>query len=225
MTRKRAFTMVEMMLVVALTAVIMGTVTAVYAYTVERLGYGLADASTQVEAEYGLDIIDSTINKAQSCSQVSVSGNPCLKCTMPANCSDTTGDGILDTCTPNAINRRSQERWGNGYRIWFYLADASGLPSNPGSIPWMAKRLDDLTPTASDQVKAFTYFPGNTNLRLDLLQSAATAPAGTSNTYSVSLNVGAYGGLSQQAAPATANTTSSYQFNLGRVPYMRGWRF
>lgn len=212
------------MLVVALTALIVGTVTAVYAYTIDRMGYGVADALTQREAEYGLDVMDQTIGRAQVCTQVSATGNPCLKCTMPANCSDTNGDGILDTCSPNAINRRSQERWGNGYRVWFYLADSSGLPSNPGAIPWMAKRLDDLTPTQSDLVMAYTYFPGNSKQRLDLLQAAASAPAGTTNAYSTSISVGAYGGLSQQLAPTSASTSSSYQFSLSRIPYMHGWR-
>ncbi|HLK15781.1 MAG TPA: hypothetical protein VKT78_13340, partial [Fimbriimonadaceae bacterium] len=166
MTRRRAYTMVEMMLAVSMTAVIVGTVTLLYAYTIERMGCGVADATTQREAAYGLDVIDATINKAQSCASVSVSGNVALKCTMPANCSDLNGDGILDSCTPDAINRRSQERWGNGYRVWFYLSDTTANSATPGSVLWMAKRTDDGVPTQADTVKSFTYFPGNSKIRL-----------------------------------------------------------
>ena len=126
MTRRRAFTLVEMMLAVALTALILGTVTSVYAFTIKRLGYGLADASSQNEAEYAMDVIDGTIGKAQSCTVVSMSGAQGLKCVMPATCTDLTGDGILDTCSPNYINRRSLEEWGNGYRIWFYFGGSNG---------------------------------------------------------------------------------------------------
>ena len=214
-----------MVLVVALTALIVGTVTAVYAYTIDRMGYGVADANTQREAEYGLDVMAQTISMAQTCAQVSINENTCLKCTLPANCSDTNGDGILDTCSPNSINRRSQERWGNGYRVWFYLADSTGLPSNTGTTFWMAKRMDDLTPTFPDLVMACTYFPGNSKRRLGLVQAATAASVGTTNAYSISINVGAYGEQGQRAAPVTASTSSSYQFSLSRIPYMHGWRF
>ena len=204
--------MVEMLLVVSMTALIVGAVTAIYAYTVERLGNGLADARTQRQAEYGLDVVDTTINKAQSCSLVYVSGVPCVKCTMPANCSDANGDGILDTCTPDAINRRSLERWGNGYRVWFYMADATGVPGVPGSLLWMAQRTDDGTPTSVNTVAAYTYFPGNTKVRLDLIQSLTSGTATFSNEYTVALSVGAYtgqGGAAGPRAPRPARATSS----------------
>ena len=224
MTRRRGFTLIEMMIAVSMTALLVGTVTAVYAYTIERMGYSVADYSTQREAEYGLDVIEATIGRAQTCALVSVSGNTCLKCTMPATCTDKNGDGILDSCSPNAINRRSQERWGNGYRVWFYFADSNTVPSGTGPVFFMAKRVDDSTPTASDVVKAYTWYPGNTQLRLDLIQTMTAAAGGTTNQYTATVAVGAYALGHLHAAPANAGTNTSYQFALSRTAYMRGWR-
>ena len=216
--------MVEMMLAVSLTALIVGTVTAVYAYSIQRLGYGLADASTQQQAEYGLDVIDKTVNLAQTCVAVSVSSTQCLKCTMPSNCTDTNGDGILDSCSPSAINRRSLERWGNGYRVWFYLSDSSGTPGHSGSILWMARRTDDSTPTSSNVVTSYTYFPGNSVLRQSLAPSVTASPSVTSNSYYESVGATANGN-NTNGAIITFPAVSNYQFILTRMTYMRGWRY
>lgn len=217
--------MVEMMLAVVMTALVIGGVTGVYAYTMERMSYGVADARTQGEAEYGIDVIDSTISMAQSCTLVSIGGIPCLKCVMPAVCTDNNGDGILDHCTPDAINRRSLERWGTGYRVWFYLSDLTGTAGNQGSSLWMAKRSDDLNPTPSDDVKAFTYFPGNSKLRLTLLQALTASTSTMSNACSAQLSFGAYAGQGNGAAPSSASPATSYQFSLARTTYMHGWRY
>ncbi|MHB8635897.1 MAG: PilW family protein [Fimbriimonadaceae bacterium] len=224
MTRKRAFTMIELMLTVSLTALIVGSLTAVYAFTIERLGYGMIQASSQSEAEYGLDVIDGIVSKAQACSTVTVSGIPCLKCIMPATCADTNGDGILDTCSPNAINRRSQERWGNGHRVWFYLAGNTGVPATQGSFLWMAMRSDDLPPTATDIVRSFTYLPGNTKARLDLIESMTASPGESSNDYYVNVETGSYGPTGSNGNSNGVGLSGVYQLLLTRKPYMHGWR-
>lgn len=216
--------MIEMLLVIAMTSLIVGTVGAVYIYTAERLRYGYADYRTQREAEYGLDVVDSTISRAQTCVLTAANGASCLKCTMPASCSDNNGDGILDACQPASINRRSYERWGNGYRVWFFLSDTTGAVGNAGSTLWMAKRLDDLAPTAGDLVQSFTYYPGNTKLRIGLIQSLTPSTTSNSNQLTAVIKVGAYANQSGGPAPSSASTSTSYQLSISRSPYMHGWR-
>ena len=224
MTRRRGFTLLEMMLAVSIMAILIGGVTAVYAYTMVRLGYSLASYTTQREGEYGLDVIDHIIGESQTCSQISVGGNPCLKCILPASCVDPIGDGTSYVCSPDTINRRSLERWGNGKRIWFYLANSGGVPTTPGSILWMACRTDDSTPTATDIVNAYTYYPGNTKLRVDLIQALTTMAGANANLDQVTVTVGSYTGQ-DAAAPSSASLTNTYQPALSRTPYERGWRF
>ncbi len=224
MIRKRGFTLIELLIAMSMMTVLIGAVTSVYAFTVQRLGYSLANYTTQREAEYGLDAIEHIVGVSQTCSQVTIGTNPCLKCTLPANSTDILGDGTQYACSPNAINRRSQERWGNGKRIWFYFAASPGDPTIAGSTLWMATRGDDLTPGAANVVQAFTYLPGNAKTRLDLIQSFGTSAGPNANEDTITIATGSYTNA-DMAAASSVSTQSSYQPTLSRTPYERGWRF
>ena len=88
----------------------------------------------------------------------------------------------------------------------------------------MAKRSDDGSPQAADVVRSFTFFPGNSTARLDLLETLGVTSGLTSNEIIATIVTGAYGGNAGPLNSSNSGTASSYQMSLSRSAFMRGWR-
>jgi hypothetical protein len=150
---RRGTTIIEMLLVVGLTAMVIGTLTLLYGFTFSRIAHSTAGFAATDQARKALDEIAGTAAEAIECT-VEVSGtNKALKCTMPTSGTDVDGDGYLDVYIPSTVSRRGLGKYTPGKRIWYYLSNSTGAFTTSGTILWRAQRTDDGTPTGSDADK------------------------------------------------------------------------
>jgi prepilin-type N-terminal cleavage/methylation domain-containing protein len=71
---KRAFTMVELLFVVALTSLVLGATVGLYGFTMTRLAQGAARFSTEDQARKILDEIEAVVRDSSSVTLVSSGG-------------------------------------------------------------------------------------------------------------------------------------------------------
>ena len=142
-----------------------GVLTVLYGYAMERLAHATADFFATDDAFLASNAISGTVKEAYSCSAVTVNSVTALKCIMPTAGTDKDGDGWLDSFSLSTVSRRGLEQVVPGKRRWFYLANSTGTLGNAGTILWRAERSDDANPTGTDTDHKFTYLNG-TNLRI-----------------------------------------------------------
>lgn len=163
-----------------LTAMVLGVMATLYGFAMSRLGHATATFVTTSDAVWAADVVEATIRDSHTCSMVSVSGKPTLKCTLPVAETDRDNDGFADRYTPVGVTRRGWEKWGStGKRIWFYQASDSGTPGTSGTYLFRAQRSDDTTPSTSDIDREFTFDHG-TKVRRPLI-SGFSATVNASN--------------------------------------------
>src|SRR2546423_251599 len=121
MHKRRGMTLIEMALALSLTALIIGVLTVLYGFTMERLAHATADFAASDDAFLASNDIGTVIRNANTCTTVTSGSVTGLKCTMPSTGTDKDGDGHLDSWTLTAVSRRGYEKVTLGKRIWFYL--------------------------------------------------------------------------------------------------------
>jgi type II secretory pathway pseudopilin PulG len=187
MRKARAFTIIELTLATALTAIIVGALGTVYVFAARESSESTAAASATRQAQMLMAEISDVVSQAVNVQIYSAGGNTGLKCTMPVNGLDTDGDGYLDTYTPRAIGKRGYEKYGYGKRIWFYRSGATGAFASLGGIVWRAQRNDDNAPTAFDKDTAWTYYPGVASTRWNLIERMTFALDAPNKTVTVNI--------------------------------------
>ena len=213
-----------MMVAMTMTVALVGVTSLMYGFVAVRMGHALSKYTSQREAERAEDLIAQTVSLAQGCSLQSLAGNPALKCTMPANCSDLNADQVPDVCGPISEDRRGLDHYGTGQRIWFYVSDVTATPTvTGGSILYMASRLDDSNPTVADAIQSFTYYPGGTLLKLHLLTGMSLPATGQTRSYTSSISTAS---TTQNDTTATSGTDNSQleAATISRTAYTRDWR-
>lgn len=221
MRKQAGFTLIEMSLVLTLTALILGVLTVLYGYTLERLAHATADFAASDDAFLASNDIGTTVKNAYSCSTVTLSGITGLKCTMPASGADKDNDGYLDSWTLAAVSRRGYEKVSPGKRVWFYLGNSTGAFGTTGTILWKAERTDDLNPTASDAIRAYAYFSG-TRLRYPLMSSLSFTVNASAQTVAYTVVAGSL--IRAERTPGSESTNQSYTHTETRTVYWRNWR-
>jgi hypothetical protein len=182
---RRGTTIIEMLLVVGLTAMVLGTLALLYAFTFGRVAHATASFAATDQARRSLDQIAKTASQAISCSVVTSGSVSALKCMMPASGTDTDGDGYLDEYVPSSVSRRGVAKYTPGKRIWFYLSNSDGAFGSSGTILWRAQRSDDCNPASSDADKNWAYYYGSTQQRFGLITSLTPAVDTTAKTTTV----------------------------------------
>ena len=220
-SKRAGLTLIEMTLVLSLTALVIGVLTALYGFSMERLAHATADFAATDDAFLATDAIASTVKDANSCAAVAVNGVTALKCTMPASGTDKDGDGWLDSYNVSTVSRRGYEQVGLGMRRWFYLSDSTGAIGNAGTVLWRAQRSDDLNPTTSDIDHKFAYISG-TNLRYPMITALSFSVNSSNQTVTVTLSAGS---LTRAArTPGSEASNQSYTVTQTRTAFWRDWR-
>ena len=221
MHKRSAFTLIEMALVLALTALIIGVLTVLYGFTMERLGHATADFAASDDAFLAANDIGTIVKNAYSCTTVTLNGVTGLKCTMPANGSDKDDDGYLDSWTLASVSRRGYEKVTAGKRDWFYLGDSTGAFGTTGTILWKAERSDDLNPTSSDAIQKYAYLT-STRLRYPLISSVTFSVNSSTQTVSYTLVAGSL--TRAERTPGSESSSMSYTHTETRTAFWRNWR-
>lgn len=148
--RKRGATLVEIVLTMTLTAMLLGTITLLYGFTMARLAHATANYATVNDSSTVADKIKRTVQESAGCTSELNDGDEGLKCVMPLLGTDRDNDGKLDKYQLKSVTRRGMERLGRGKRVWYYLSDSTGNFGATGTQLYRAERSDDLNPTAAD---------------------------------------------------------------------------
>jgi type II secretory pathway pseudopilin PulG len=215
-------TLIELVLVMALTSIIIGTLAGLFSFAIARANHAFANANSLYQARRLLDQVQAVVMNAQGCVALSSAGATGLKCVMPATGTDKDGDGYNDSYTPTGISRRGFLKWGVAKRIWFYTSDSSGAFGMPGTVIWRAQRTDDSLPTSSDADSSWSnYYGGKKQYSLiTALQFSTTAAAHTVNV-TIAANQLA---RSESSSSAASDSNSSYSLTLTRTICWRNWR-
>ena len=220
--RRRGFTLIEISLVMALTATILGAVAALYSFTTARAGVAVASAASQAQAIVAVDEIAKIVDISNICSITTIGTNSVLTCILPANVVDFDGDGYPEYAKPSSANRRGFEKWGQGLHIYFYMSDTSGNPAITGTILWRAKRSDWATPTSTDADSKWALYAG-TSARYPLITSATFSVSGVNHSVTVTIQASALRRADRSAAAGDSASLQS-SISLSRTVYWRNWR-
>jgi hypothetical protein len=220
--RRRGTTLVEMSLALALTALVVGVLAALYGFTMVRLAHATASFGATDDAFLAANDISLTVRDAYTCATVTFNGRTGLKCTMPAAGTDRDNDGKLDLYTISSVSRRGQEKVALGKRVWYYLSDSTGAFGNAGTTLWKAERSDDLNPTASDAISRYDYVT-STRLRYPFISSLSFTVDSANGTVALSLATGEL--IRAERVPgATDATNMKYTHTENRTVCWRYWR-
>jgi Tfp pilus assembly protein FimT len=187
MRRRSAFTLIEMVLCVALTAIVIGVMATLYGFAAVRLSDAYTKTSLYDQMNSVADRIESTIKNARTCS-LDVSGN--LKCNMPVNGIDSDGDGYFDTYYPDSTDANGMGHYSAGNTVWFYDAGSNAAYGTGSNYVWRAEVPGLTAPTSLNLDHSFGYYY-NGNIRYPLVTSTTfvVSPATQTVTFTVTGSV------------------------------------
>ncbi|MEI7576651.1 MAG: hypothetical protein WCK51_07145 [Armatimonadota bacterium] len=158
MSTRRGSTLIEMTLALVLTALIVGTASTLYSFVAIRTADAVSRFSTLQSSTTLVSAMRVACMGAVRVETKSISGKTALVCTLPKEGIDRDADGFQDYTQPDATDKMLRETYSRNQRVWFYSADALGLPGSTGSFWFMAIRTDDTTPTVSDINRDWSFW-------------------------------------------------------------------
>jgi len=227
MVKRRAFSLVELLFVVALTGIVMGVTVSLYGYTMTRLAQGTARFTTENQARSLVDEIEIVVRDSVNVTIVSSGGNTGLRCTLAGTSKRTVASSASGTesrnsktADPVSTTKRGWDRHTLGKRVWFYRAGATGNFGTPGTYIWRAERNDDSVPTTADISPNWASFYGNTSQRFPLVVSLSFA---VDSTNSVAAITASSRQLWRDERTGTGSEKESQLFTESRTVGWRHW--
>lgn len=227
MTGKRAFTLVELMFVTAITAVIVGTLGGLFVFVSTKAAQSLSKNGVLLQTQSLSEEFDNLFSQSRTCQLVSIgSGVSAIRCLLPATGTDADGDGIFEKFKGNWVGPTGREGYGEGLRVWYYMSDASGLPTNAvtkGGRLWRAWTTSNSIPTAVDLDRNFTFYYGNTsNPRWNFVDAVEFA-VNANGTVTYTIRTVKLFRAERTAATNDASNERT-QLTLTRTVYCKNWR-
>lgn len=221
---RRAFTMVELMVVMAVFAVMIGAITAIYGHMAGQTSRALAHNYVLAQVRDLNSYLEHTIEMAHSCSNSSrgllgLSGNA-LTCVEPSSIATSDAYGVGWTYTPTGTSGTNLT-WGSGNTRWFFFSDSTGSYNSQGNILWMADKNGGGSPGNGADVTSWTYYGGNTANynRWNFIDGLSwTINANNSVTYTITASDLYPDGTTLGSSSDTAH---SFSVSLTRTVYWR----
>ena len=157
---KVGFTLVELLIVIGVSAIVLGGLGTLYAYTASQLGDATAELAATDQATRALGEIEWSVQNAVLCETKTLNGVTALRCKMPAVEIDLNGDGIADSYAPNSLDKKGLEKYGLGKRVWYYPSDSTGTFGAVGTTLWRAVVAGDGNPASADRDLLWTFLYG-----------------------------------------------------------------
>ena len=155
--RRRGSTIAEILFTLGLTVGVMTLGTLLYSHVAAQTG----DAVATLDASAGADRIarelQFLISNATAASVTTVSSQPALKLTMPAVAETSNADGLVESYSPSYLHPRGGTVTLPGQRVWITTYPFNAIPNAGGTIPHLARRLDDATPNLSGTDTDWTW--------------------------------------------------------------------
>lgn len=221
-SKRSGFSLAELLITTALMALVIGTLSSLYFFAIDRTTRGLTETAALLQAQELLDRMEHVVAQATDCSVQTNAGQIGLKCRMPLSGTDKDGDGILDTYTPNSVSRRQIAKYTQGLRVWFYQADATGNFGVAGTIVYQAARNDDVYPVGANTKAGFTNTGGNM-YRWNLVDSVTYTVDTPPESATITVRTSSLTRRGTAAGATTAETRDNYVVNLSRQVCWRNW--
>ena len=188
-TTKRGFTLVELLVVIGVSSIVLGGLGTLYCYTMGQLGDSLAEMTSTDQATTAFRDMKASVGNAVLCETKVVNGIVALRCKMPSVEIDLNGDGVADSYAPASLDKKGLERYAVGKRVWYYMADSTGLFGTTGTILWRAVVATDSNPAAADRDLAWTYlYSRTTSPRFPLVTGFAPTVDATNRLVTLDLS-------------------------------------
>lgn len=227
MTSRRAFTLVELMMVTAITAVIVGTLGSLFVFVSTKASQSLSKNGVLLQTQALSEAFEQTFSQARSCQVVAVrSGVNGIRCQLPATGTDQDGDGVIDKYSGNWVGPTGREGYGEGLRVWYYMSDNTGLPASAvvkGGKVWRAFTSGNSLPTGGEVDTKFAFYYGNTAQPkwnfIDSIEFTVNADGTVGYTIKSSKLFRA-----ERAAATSDAASTKTQLILNRTVYCKNWR-
>lgn len=161
-SKRRGFTLVELLLASSITAIVVGALGGMFVFVGTRAAQSMAQNGVLLQSQALSEELEKTVVNAQACRTVSAPGGIALKCILPVNGEDRDIDGLIDRAKPMWVTPTGREGYGQGKRVWLYVAGTDGrldLSTGGARKFWRAYRDDDAFPTTADIDTSFsTYY-------------------------------------------------------------------
>ncbi len=223
---RRGFSLVELLIVTAMTALLIGILGYIYVWVSGKSAQAYAQQAVIAQGSKLSDEMENTVANAVSCTVAANLFGTTMKCVMPENATDTNGDGIDDKWSPKMVTPRGQAKYGaNGKRVTYYFSDSTGnflaVPGSATRYLYRAIRTDAANPTLANSDNTFRNNPGG-GFKWNLVSSVVFTPDTPNKLITMkikSTNV-AYG-MDRRAA---TTTNLSREFELERTVFTQNWR-
>ncbi|MEQ1822839.1 MAG: prepilin-type N-terminal cleavage/methylation domain-containing protein [Fimbriimonadaceae bacterium] len=226
MSNRRGFSLVELVIVTAMTSLLIGILGYVYVWVSGKSAQAYAQQAVISQASRITDDMEKTISNAVSCTPLVNLFGSSMSCTMPENGIDTNGDGVDDKWAPKLIGPRGQAKYGaSGKRVWYYFSDSTGsylaVPSAAQRYVFRAVRTDSALPTLANADNTFRNSPGG-GFKWNLVSSVTFTADAPKKLITVKVKCAnlAYG-MNRRAETASS---LSREFELERTVFTQNWR-
>lgn len=212
--RRRGSTLAEVLFTLALAVTVTGAATLLYGHAVT----GTLDSVALMETGQGTDGVarelDFYIRNSISAEVQTLGGREVLKLTMPAVKGTRDAEGRFSKYDSSFIHPRLGHAYEAGERVWIYAGTNTASIATQGSIPLLARRIDDATPALTDVDWLWTYRDGAT-------KNVRRSPAVVDLTFSVSGDVVSWT-ISSIAARGSSGAVQSSDERTFRVSTVEG---
>ncbi|MEQ1932717.1 MAG: prepilin-type N-terminal cleavage/methylation domain-containing protein [Fimbriimonadaceae bacterium] len=224
--RRRGFSLVELMIVTAMTSLLIGILGYIYVWVSGKSAQTYAQQAVIAQSSKLSDEIENTVANAVSCTVTANLFGSSMRCIMPENAADTNGDGVDDKWGPKMVTPRGQAKYGaNGKRVWFYFSDSTGnYGATPGAATkyfYRAVRADASNPTLANADNTFRNNPGG-GFKWNLV-SAVTFTTDAPNKL-ITMKIKAANVAYAIDRRASSVSSQSREYELDRTVFMQHWR-
>lgn len=215
---RRGHTMVEITVVVAITAAVVGSMMAVYSFIARRTDSAFSESIITLQMNSLAEILRFHIGQASAVSKSTNSFGDTLRITLPSTGTDGDADGHLDQFTQEWMGNTGLPHYGSGERVTYYMAPDSGnISGTSGDFKlWRAWRPDDTQPGTSDKDSRF----GDNN-RWTFIESVSYSVDAPNQTVTVTI-VGSRMGAQSRKAKSTDTGAMVRRQTLVRKVFYRG---
>lgn len=224
MTKRRGFTLVEVMMTSVLGALIVGATGGLMVFASKRAQHAYTENAVVTQVLQLSTEIENTISNAAGCTVQTNTFGSALKCVMPATSRDTDNDGLADAWDASSVSSAGAEKYGNGIRVWYYWSDNTGTFGATGTKPvfYRAYRTDDASPTAADIDKRFSRLYTASGSRWNLIDSLTFSESPTTKLFNYTITASKL--ISQDRNSGGTTGSDMRDFRVSRSVMAQEWR-
>lgn len=220
-SRKNAFTLIELSVVVTAMVAIIGAAASFYVFVVNRTMTDSTRAAVTVQANALANELTAQISCANVCDLQFNNGKTALRCGMPKTGTDWDGDGLLDTFSPTSASTNGKENMNPDVYVWFYQASSTGSFGSTGTMVWRADHRGPGGLAGADADARWSKI--GTRSRWNFIDSVTFSVDSTNKTTTFTI-VASSLNRAETTASSSTSTSDNAKITISRTVFWRYWR-